>query len=88
MTLAEAGGELEGAEGGGEDAGDGVGDEEDTVEDEFAGVGIVGMNEDGVVGLVEDGDSGEAKRIPEEVPGEVARGAGAGERGGRSRHGL
>jgi hypothetical protein len=88
MALAEARGELEGAEGGGQDAGDGVGDQEETVEDELLGVGVVGVNDDGVVGVVEDRDAGEAKRVPEEVLGKLAGGAGASEGGGGSRHGL
>ena len=85
VTLAEAAGELKRTKGRGEDSGDGVGDEQVAVGDELQAVGVVRVDEKGIVAVVEDGDSGEAEGVPEEMLGETA-GAGASEWGGGSRH--
>ena len=80
---AEAGGEEEWAEEHGDESREGVGDEEEAVVDELAGVSV-GVSDDGVFGEDEDGDGGEADGDPEGGFGDAlaASGWGAMRRGG------
>ena len=86
MALTEAGGELEGAKDRGEDASDGVRDEQEAVGDDLAGIGIVGVDEDGVFAGPEDGEAGETHDDPKDVFGFEAGGWADGWGGGGSGH--
>jgi hypothetical protein len=75
MTLAHAGGELEGADDCREDAGEGVGKEDEPLAQEKVAVRAAGVDEEEwVLGVEEDGDAGEGGEGPEERFGERALG--------------
>lgn len=77
VSLAEAGGELQGAEEEGGESGESVGEEYEFFAEDAGAVGAVGR-EERVLGEDEDGEEGEAREEPEGGLGEVraARGRG------------